>query len=104
MNVLQDRRLAIGEIDIVKLNPVPKRRGLLRNVAVALGNSKNPEAIGPLRTALQDPEPLIRGHAAWALSQFAESEAHGALVRHLNREDDEQVKAEVQMALARASY
>ncbi len=81
-----------------------KRRGLLRNVAVALGNSKNPEAIGPLSRALQDPEPLIRGHASWALSQFAESEAHRALVRHLHREDDEQVKAEVQMALARVPY
>src|SRR5215470_3321881 len=39
-----------------------KRRGLLRNVAIALGNSKNPEAIPPLRAALGDPAPLVRGH------------------------------------------
>ncbi len=49
-----------------------KRRGLLRNVAIALGNSGNPEAIPSLQTALHDPEPLVRSHAAWALGQFAE--------------------------------
>ena len=50
-----------------------KRRGLLRNVAIALGNSGNPEAIPSLQTALHDPEPLVRSHAAWGLGQFAES-------------------------------
>ena len=76
-----------------------KRRGLLRNVAIALGNSGNPEAITPLRTALHDPEPLVRGHAAWALGQFADPEAHSALLRHLDHEEDEQVRAEVRAAL-----
>jgi epoxyqueuosine reductase len=47
-----------------------KRRGLLRNVAVALGNWGNPQAVPALRRALDDPEPLIREHAAWALTQF----------------------------------
>jgi epoxyqueuosine reductase len=72
---------------------------LLRNVAIALGNSKNPEAIGPLSRALHDPEPLVRGHAAWALGQFAEQEARKALQSHLNCETDEQVKAEVRITL-----
>jgi epoxyqueuosine reductase len=47
-----------------------KRRGLLRNVAVALGNWGNPQAAPALRRALDDPEPLIREHAAWALERF----------------------------------
>ena len=78
-----------------------KRRGLLRNVAIALGNSGNPEAIDPLCNALHDPEPLIRSHAAWALGQLQEKEARMALQQHLTREEDEQVKNEVKMALTK---
>ncbi|RMF04088.1 MAG: tRNA epoxyqueuosine(34) reductase QueG [Chloroflexi bacterium] len=48
-----------------------KRRGLLRNVAVALGNWGNPAALPALKTALTDPEPLIREHAAWAIAQIS---------------------------------
>jgi epoxyqueuosine reductase len=44
-----------------------KRRGLLRNVAVALGNWGDAAAVPVLERALHDPEPLIREHAAWAL-------------------------------------
>ena len=47
-----------------------KRRGLLRNVAVALGNWGDPQAMPALRQALDDPEPLIREHVAWALAQI----------------------------------
>jgi epoxyqueuosine reductase len=79
-----------------------KRRGLLRNVVIALGNSGNPQAIAPLSAALQDPEPLVRGHAAWALGQFAEVEARKALQRHLNYQEDEWVRAEVLQALGEA--
>ena len=79
-----------------------QRRGLVRNVAVALGNSGNPEAIPPLRAALRDSEPLIRSHAAWALGQFAEPEARLALRQHLAREEDDRVRAEVRAALREA--
>lgn len=48
-----------------------KRRGLLRNVAVALGNWGDPQAIPALRRALADHEPIIREHAAWALAQIS---------------------------------
>lgn len=48
-----------------------RRRRLLRNVAVALGNSKDVRALPALRHALNDPEPLIREHAAWAIAQIA---------------------------------
>jgi epoxyqueuosine reductase len=43
-----------------------KRRGLLRNVCVALGNSGDPRALPALDRAAHDPEPLIAEHAQWA--------------------------------------
>ena len=55
-----------------KDNPVlrSKRRGYLRNVAVALGNSGDPAALPALERAVQEDEPLIREHAVWALEQI----------------------------------
>jgi epoxyqueuosine reductase len=47
-----------------------KRRGLLRNVCVALGNARDPRAVPALRRALEDAEPLVREHAAWALERM----------------------------------
>ena len=47
-----------------------KRRGLLRNVCVALGNARDLRAVPALTQALEDAEPLVREHAAWALEQI----------------------------------
>ncbi len=49
-----------------------KRRGLLRNVCVALGNTGDERAIPALQKAAADPEPLIAEHAAWALTRISE--------------------------------
>ena len=46
-----------------------KRRGLLRNVCVALGNSADARALPALEKASRDPEPLIAEHARWAMEQ-----------------------------------
>jgi epoxyqueuosine reductase len=46
-----------------------KRRGFLRNVCVALGNSGDKGAIPALQKATTDSEPLVREHAQWALEQ-----------------------------------
>ncbi len=79
-----------------------KRRGLLRNAAIALGNSGNPAAIAPLARALaSEPEPLVREHAAWALGRFAASDAHAALERARTREPDPAVIKEILLALER---
>jgi len=48
-----------------------KRRGYLRNAAVALGNSGGPEAIPILEKAMRDLEPLVQEHAAWALKRIS---------------------------------
>ena len=46
-----------------------KRKGLLRNVAVALGNVGDEKALGALQKAAADPESLIAEHARWAINQ-----------------------------------
>ena len=47
-----------------------KRRGLLRNVCVALGNIGDKSALPALEKASHDPEPLIAEHAHWAIAQI----------------------------------
>ncbi len=47
-----------------------KRRGLLRNVCVALGNTGDPRALPALMKATTDPEPLIAEHATWAIAEI----------------------------------
>lgn len=47
-----------------------KRRGFLRNVCVALGNTGTPEDLPALQRALEDAEPLVREHAAWAVARI----------------------------------
>ena len=47
-----------------------KRRGLQRNVAIALGNSGNAGVLPSLEKAAGDAEPLVREHAAWAIGQL----------------------------------
>lgn len=48
----------------------PKRRGLLRNACVALGNIGTREALGPLERAARDVEPLVAEHARWAIAEI----------------------------------
>lgn len=50
-----------------------KLRGLKRNAAVVLGNTGTMDDAPVLQQALDDSEPLIREHAAWALGAFADS-------------------------------
>ncbi len=51
-----------------------KRRGYLRNIAVALGNSNDTNALSALNQALDDSEPMVRAHAAWAIQKIEEKE------------------------------
>lgn len=51
-----------------------KRRGYLRNLAVALGNSGNMHVLPVLQTALNDDEPLVREHAHWAINKLTQSQ------------------------------
>ncbi|WP_420128214.1 tRNA epoxyqueuosine(34) reductase QueG [Longimicrobium sp.] len=76
-----------------------KRRGLLRNVAVALGNWGSPEAVPALAIALHDEEPLVRGHAAWALGRIGTEAARQALRGREEVEQDAWVREEIAVGL-----
>jgi epoxyqueuosine reductase len=65
-----------------------KRRGFLRNVCVALGNVGTRDDLPALRRAVEDAEPLIAEHAAWAIERIERSAAenfprhHAATLQH----------------------
>lgn len=75
------------------------RAGFLRNVAVALGNWGSEEAVPALVRALADDEPLVRGHAAWALGRIGSVAALAALAARCERESDATVRVELAAAL-----
>ncbi len=85
-----------------------KRRGYGRSVAVVLGNlaaagtssEQAAQAVNALVNALEgDPEPLVRGHAAWALGRIGGLAAREALVRAALTERDETVQQEIHRVL-----
>jgi epoxyqueuosine reductase len=76
------------------------RSGLLRNVAVALGNSGNPDAVPALAHALADPDALVRAHVAWALGRLGTAPARRALDQARHREPVGDVGTEIAAALA----
>lgn len=81
-----------------------KLSGFLRNVCVALGNSGDPAAIGPLTRALAHEEALVRGHAAWALGRLGGPVSGEALRAALIQESDVWVRDEIEAALTAGSY
>lgn len=80
----------------------PKRRGLLRNAAIVLGNRPTRAGIPALIRGLSDDEPLVRGACAWALGRYSECEAKRALESCLAVESDTDVLSEVRAALSTA--
>ena len=76
-----------------------KRRGLLRNAAVVLGNVGSKADVPVLAQALGDDEPLVRGHAAWALGQIGGDQAAQILVDGLQTETDADVIEEMHLAI-----
>jgi epoxyqueuosine reductase len=76
-----------------------KRRGLLRNVTVAMGNWGDGSALVPLAGALRDEEPLIRGHAAWALGCVHTGDAQSVLAQAMPAETDPWVRQEIRSSL-----
>ena len=76
-----------------------KRGGFIRNVAVALGNSNDPEAVEPLVQQLTDADELVRGHVAWALGELGGKCATDALRRQLDSETVPWVRDEINAAL-----
>ena len=77
-----------------------KRRGLARNAAVALGNVGSEDDVPFLARALAEhDEPLVRGHAAWALGRLGGAVARRPLEERRRIEPDQTVIAEITGAL-----
>jgi epoxyqueuosine reductase len=77
----------------------PKLAGLQRNAAVAMGNRQSPRYVPALATALEEGDPLVRAHAAWALGRIGGAAARAALATARERETDPAVREEIQAAL-----
>lgn len=76
-----------------------RRARLLRNACVAAGNWGSEEALGPLKALLMDPEPLLRGHAAWAIGRIGERGGLAAVAAALAQESDADVRGEMAAVL-----
>lgn len=79
----------------------PRRRGMLRNAAIALGESRSAQGLRALMIGLSDDEPVVRGACAWSLGRYEESAARDALRKRLPVENDDSTRHEIERALAR---
>ncbi|MCA9913810.1 MAG: tRNA epoxyqueuosine(34) reductase QueG, partial [Anaerolineae bacterium] len=77
-----------------------RRKRLVRNACIAAGNSTDPRFVPALIQLLYDAEPIVRGHAAWALFQIKRYKAVQQLNQLYYREDDPEVRAELEALLA----
>ncbi|MGJ3239974.1 MAG: tRNA epoxyqueuosine(34) reductase QueG [Anaerolineae bacterium] len=73
-----------------------KRKRLVRNACIAVGNSGDPQFIPYLIQLLYDQEALVRGHAVWALWQLMGHDALSQLSALYDREEDALVRAEIE--------
>lgn len=77
-----------------------RRRGVLRNAAIVLGNRPHADNIECLTRGLNDEEWLVRGASAWALGQHDLPSATLALKTRHPQEEDERVRQEIEHALS----
>ena len=78
-----------------------RRDGLARNAAVVAGNLRRPADVSALgRALLEDPSPLVRAHAAWALGRIGDEPARRWLRQALALEPEADVLAEIAAALS----
>ena len=63
-------------------------RGLMRNTAVAMGNSRSEEFVPELIQLLNGPDPMVRRHAAWGLKEIGGDQAQRALRERFQIETD----------------
>ncbi len=73
-----------------------RRKRLVRNACIAAGNSHDKQFIPYIIQLLYDSEPIVRGHAAWALWQLMGLDAIKLLTELYDREEDEDVRAEIE--------
>jgi len=77
-----------------------KRRGFLRNVLVAIGNSGDDSYENQVLELLGDEEPLVRKHAVWALYKISDIKYADKFIMMLVEEQDEEVLEELKFVLS----
>ena len=70
------------------------RDRFLRNLLIACGNADDQSLVPAIEPLLDDPAPVVRGAAVWALSQLAPARAQALKAERLAGESDESVRAE----------
>ena len=70
------------------------RRRIVRNAAIAAGNSGLSHLVVPILALLNDAEPQVRGAAIWALGRLDPARAIVERRVHLNTESEDDVRAE----------
>ncbi|SFA81679.1 MULTISPECIES: tRNA epoxyqueuosine(34) reductase QueG [unclassified Bacillus (in: firmicutes)] len=77
------------------------KKPLQRNAIIALAHFKDETAIPELMELMKnDSRPVLRGTAAWALGKIGGLEAKNALLAAKNKENDEEVLAEIDKGLS----
>ena len=67
----------------------------MRNVLIAIGNSADRTLATSAENLLNDPSPLVRGAAVWALSRLlAEAQFEALRTRHMSSESEPTVAEE----------
>jgi epoxyqueuosine reductase len=82
----------------IMYNYINDKKYFQRNAAIALGNTGDPDHIPILDRAMENPEALIRGYAAWALGRIGGRKAESVLESRLKQEDSKYVKTEIEAA------
>ena len=81
-----------------------KRRGIVRNAAIVLGNNPVDDNVDALAIGLNDDEELIRGACAWSLGQHSSRHAISILRDRQKIEPHFDVKTEIELALSQMSH
>lgn len=96
--------LALNDADFREVfsgSPIKRigRNRFVRNVLIAAGNSGDPGLVAMIHPLLDDPAPLVRGMAVWAMSKLLKDAEFAALkAKFLPLETDADVRDEWAMA------
>jgi epoxyqueuosine reductase len=83
--------------------PSRRMRFVRRNALVALGNTGGPSALGLACRYLEHDDPLLRGHAGWAVGRIGGPAALLIVESALEKETDESVREELELAIIACS-
>ncbi|WP_338780438.1 tRNA epoxyqueuosine(34) reductase QueG [Metabacillus sp. FJAT-52054] len=76
------------------------KKPIQRNAIIALAHYKDTTALPDLyKLVKDDPRPVIRGTAAWAIGKIGQAESISFLEEHLRKEEDDEVLKEMRAGL-----